>query len=132
MNALKISLCALVSLFLLVTTFYIINPFGQDKPVEAALSADEVIPAVAEEMASTGTPVVTVPSDPAVAKKSSSLAAADQPAAKKIKSKIPKERRIKEALELEERRTKDLALGYIPRERLVTALEETRRRQLEL
>lgn len=41
MNALKISLCALVSLILLVTAFYIINPFGQDKPVETALSVDE-------------------------------------------------------------------------------------------
>ena len=40
MNALKISLCALVSLILLVTAFYIINPFGHDKPVETALSVD--------------------------------------------------------------------------------------------
>jgi hypothetical protein len=132
MNALKISLCALVSLFLLVTTFYIINPFGQEKTVEAALSAGEAMPAVTGEMTSVGTPAATLPSAPAVVQKNLSLAAAAQPAVQKKKNKIPKERRIKEALELEELRTKDLSLGYVPRERLVTALEETRRRQLEL
>jgi hypothetical protein len=48
------------------------------------------------------------------------------------KGKLSKELRIKGALDEELRRTKDPALGYIPAERKIAALEETFRLQEEL
>lgn len=46
--------------------------------------------------------------------------------------RVSKQERINEAIALEIERTQDPALGYVPKERLAKAFEETRRQQAEL
>lgn len=45
---------------------------------------------------------------------------------------LTKEQRINEAIALEIERTKDVSLGYVPKEKLLQALEQTRRQQAQL
>lgn len=143
MKALKISLCGLAGLILLVLTFYIINPFEHQEPgrITSTSGNEKTMDTATQPLAmvqSSGQEQSNRISKMPVARVAESVVhhdagkEAEQPFEMEEEGGLSKERRIKEALELEERRTKDISLGYVPKDRLVSALEQTRRRQQEL
>ncbi len=129
MNVLKISLATFTASALLAAVYWLypsdITPVKT--PVVKPFGNSQALPSVP---AAAPAPLASVDAPSKSIAHPLELVAATTPL--KMAKRPSKERRFEEALELEKRRTADPALGYVPRERLITALEQTRRRQEEL